>query len=168
MGGVWLRRFSFRMLKIKWNQTKEYKLRIFHVRMILMFNISKHFVMTSSAWNFTRAFHLIFFIKLPFFYTTQSSTALPFSSPHFILLHNFPTSTTVSTYVKAGPLSFRNSLKYNGSHWPSLLTGLSLLKEHFGKHTDTCSECKPLPKWAFPQFHRTQFLNLFIVVTFFF
>lgn len=50
------------MLKIKWNQTKEYKLRmLFHVRiMIIMFNISKHFVMTSSAWNFTRAFHLNF------------------------------------------------------------------------------------------------------------
>lgn len=44
----------------------------------------------------------------------------------------------------------------------------SLYYKSISENTDICSECKSLPKWAFPQFHRTQFLNLFIIVTFFF
>lgn len=112
-------------------------------------------------------FTLIFCIKLPFFYTTQSSTALPFSSPHFILITIFQLLLPFPPMSRLG--HFYLEIAWNRREVTDNPSSQgSLYYKSISENTDICSECKPLPKWAFPQFHRTQFLNLFIIVTFFF
>ena len=139
------------MVKIKKNQTKEYKLRIlFHVGiMIIMLNISKHFVIISSAWNFTRAFHLNFLSSCP--------SSAQHSRPqlcHFLVLTSY-CFTIFQLLLPFPPMlrlgHFHLEIAWNRmevADHPSLQG--SLYYKSVSENIDICSECKPLPKWAFP------------------